>query len=246
MGAVPGGSLLSAPGACRAPGALDVEAFRAAGRRVVLREVDRPLVVLGSRQPCSVVDEDRARRHGVSLVHRRSGGGAVLVSPGAQVWADMWVPRDDPLWSVEPRASAVAAGEWWARALGAAAFSGSHEVLDVRRGAPVPGAGSDVVCFAGVAPGEVVWEGRKVVGLAQWRSREGALVHGCAYRRWDPEPLVGLLDLSPAARHALLAPLRDAAVGFEELGARPPSRDQLLAGLVGALPDPSSWELVRE
>ncbi len=227
-----------------APGAFDVEPFRCAGRRVVLREVRRPVVVLGSTQPGSVVDADRARRAGVSVVHRRSGGGAVLLLPGAQVWADLWVPRDDPLWSAEPRAGAVVAGEWWARALRAASSRGESGVFEVHRGAPVPAPGSGVVCFAGVGPGEVVSEGRKVVGLAQWRSREGALVHGCAYQRWDPEPLVDLLALPPQSRRTLVGPLRDAAVGFEELREGSQTQD-LSTTLVGALDEASSWEVLR-
>jgi lipoate---protein ligase len=241
VGALPGGSLLTAPGALGVPGAFDVEPFRDAGRRVVLREVDRAVVVLGSAQPGSLVDADRASRSGVSVVRRRSGGAAVLLLPGAQVWADLWVPRDDPLWSVEPRTSAVVAGEWWARALGGRSHTGGPSVLTVHRGPSIPAPGSDVVCFAGIGPGEVVWEGRKVVGLAQWRSREGALVHGCAYRRWDPEPLVGLLELPSATRQALAGSLRAAALGFGELGLGSWGHDQL----VGALPEPASWEVVR-
>lgn len=241
MGAVPGGSVLSVPGVRETPGAFDVESFRSAGRRVVLREVDRPVVVLGSTQPSSVVDADRALQGGVSIVRRRSGGGAVLLLPGAQVWADLWVPRDDPLWSVEPHASAVVAGEWWARALRTTPLLEGPGVLTVHRGASIPGPGSEVVCFAGVGPGEVAWEGRKIVGLAQWRSREGALVHGCAYRRWDPEPLVDLLDLPLATQRALVGSMGDAAVGFEALGADSWGHD----ALVGALPEPASWEVVR-
>ncbi len=98
-----------------------------------------------------------------------------------------------------------------------------------------------MVCFAGVGPGEVVREGRKVVGLAQWRSREGVLVHGCAYRRWDPEPLVDLLDLPSTTRHALVGTLRAAALGLGDMGVASWGHDQLVA----ALPEPASWEVVQ-
>jgi lipoate-protein ligase A len=227
-------------GAREVPGAFDVEPFRSAGRRVVLRDVVEAAVVIGSAQPSSVVDADRASRRGVSVVRRRSGGAAVLLQPGAQVWADLWVPRDDPLWALEPRASAAVAGEWWARALGAASLAGAGG-LSVHRGGSVPAPGSDVVCFAGVGPGEVVQEGRKVVGLAQWRSREGVLVHGCAYRRWDPEPLIDLLDLPWTTRHALAGSLRTAALGFADIGDASWGHDQLVA----ALPEPASWEVLQ-
>ncbi len=240
MGAVPGGSLLTAPGARGDPGAFDVESFRAAGRRVVLRDVHRPVLVLGSAQPGSLVDADRALEGGTRVVRRRSGGAAVLLVPGAQIWADLWVPRDDPLWSGEPRTSAAVAGEWWVRALRAVPLAEEPDALTVHRGGPVPAYGSDVVCFAGVGPGEVVRGGRKVVGLAQWRSREGVLVHGCAYRRWDPEPLVGLLALPVSERRALVEALRDVALGLEDLGAGSWGHEHL----VDALPQPPSWEVV--
>lgn len=234
MGAVPGGSVLSEPGAGGEPGAFDVEPFRTAGRRVVLRDVERPTVVLGSTQPITVVDADRARRGGVEVVRRRSGGGAVLLHPRAQVWADLWVPRGDPLWSPEPRASAIVAGEWWARALGFAD-------LRVHRGPSVPAPGSDVICFAGVGPGEVVWGTRKVVGLAQWRSREGVLVHGCAYHRWDAAGICDLLARPLATRRSLASAIEDVAAGYVDLGGVWWGEDALLA----ALPDPATWEVRR-
>ncbi len=224
------------PGALRTPAAFDVESFRAAGRRVVLREVGEPTVVLGSTQSISVVDADHALRRGVTVVRRRSGGGAVLLLPGEQVWADLWVPRTDPLWSAEPRASALVAGEWWARALRASHGGGGSELLAVHRGASVPAPGSDVVCFAGVGPGEVLAEGRKLVGLAQWRSREGALFQACCYRRWDPATLTRLLGVDEA-----LAEVTVAAVGLDELAGEAASVEAVVASLLGALPPGPAW-----
>jgi lipoate-protein ligase A len=213
----------------------DVEPFRSAGRRLVIRQVRRPTAVLGSTQPATVVDADRVRRAGVEVVRRRSGGAAVLLLPSAQVWADLWVPREDPLWSDEPRASAALVGQWWARALGL-------DVCAVHVGKSVPRPGSDAVCFAGVGPGEVCVDGRKLVGLAQWRSRQGALVHGCVYRSWDPEPLVGVLAMPEAARGALATALAGAAIGLEELGLSGWPGDE---ALIEALPDAGSWDVVR-
>ncbi|MGH8988185.1 MAG: lipoyl protein ligase domain-containing protein [Acidimicrobiales bacterium] len=236
------------------PGVFDVEPFRGAGRRVVLREIDQPVLVLGSTQPSTLVDVGRAARRGVEVVRRRSGGAAVLLLPGAQVWADLWLPTGDSLWSAEPRASAVVAGEWWVRALGKLASGTATDGiggLTVHRGPSIQAPGSDVVCFAGIGPGEVVREGRKVVGLAQWRSREGVLVHGCAYRRWDPDPLLDLLDLAAAARLGLAGSLRSSALGIEELGIGELGIGELGAAswghpqLVGALPDPPSWEVLQ-
>ena len=67
----------------------------------------------------------------------------------------------------------------------------------------MPGRFGDLVCFAGRGPGEVFHGDRKVVGLSQWRAREGALFSSCAYLRWDPAPLLALVDVDEEARAGL-------------------------------------------
>lgn len=202
---------------------------------MVVRQVDRTILVLGSTQPPTVVDGSRAEAAGVAVVRRRSGGGAVFLVPGEQVWVDVWVPRADPLWRDEPRGTAEMVGEWWASALAAAGIGG----LSAHRGPSVPEPAGQVVCFAGVGPGEVLAEGRKLVGLAQWRSRQGALVHGCAYRRWDPTPLLQLLSLTSTDRDAWQDSILAGAVGWEELGARTFGAE----ALVDALPGDRPWDV---
>jgi lipoate---protein ligase len=233
VGALPGGSVLSNH-AGGVAGWFDVDPFRTAGRRVVVRSVDRAVLVLGSTQSAWVAEPSRLRAAGVELARRRSGGGAVLLEPGAQTWVDVWVPRDDPLWEVEPRRSAERVGEWWAASLPAGP---AREDARVHRGTPTPGPSGDLVCFAGVAAGEVVVRGRKLVGLAQWRSREGALVHGCAYRSWDPGRILALLD--PVDTRHLGASLAGVATGLDDVGAP----DWTAERLVAALPEPGSWQV---
>ncbi|HVW31171.1 MAG TPA: hypothetical protein VHL53_01415, partial [Acidimicrobiia bacterium] len=69
------------------------------------------------------------------------------------------------------------------------------------------------VCFAGLGPGEVTIAGRKVVGLAQRRTREGALFQCCALLRWEPQRLLALLALDDAARARGAAELAGVATG---------------------------------
>lgn len=259
MGAVPGGCFLSDRGIAGGGGPgdsevtvggdvppsswVDVDQYRTSDRRVVVYEVTRPVLVLGSTQSPSVVDRRRAAGSGVAVVRRRSGGGAVYLEPGAQEWVDVWIPRHDPCWSPEPRATAERVGEWWARALGgtraATATATATATVEVHRGAPVPTAGERLVCFAGIGAGEVVLDGRKLVGLAQWRSREGALVHGCAYRRWDPRPILDLLAIEGSLRRLLEATLSESVVALRELGGAPWHSDQLVA----ALPPGAPWQV---
>jgi len=137
----------------------------------------------------------------------------VLLHPGDPLWVDAWVPRDDPLWVNDVTSSAAWAGEWWCDALASLGVGD----LTVHRGAAEPGEYGALVCFAGRGPGEVFSDARKVVGLSQWRGREGALFMMCAYTRWDPVPLVEVLDLPDPARETLAAGLAAVAVGVAQL-----------------------------
>ncbi|MGH9046463.1 MAG: lipoyl protein ligase domain-containing protein [Acidimicrobiales bacterium] len=211
----------------------DAGTIRALGRRtVVVRRAVSPTLVLGSRQPDSIVERDALVADGVALLRRRSGGGAVLVEPGRAVWLDTWVPSTDPLFSDDVGLSRQWIGSWWARAL-------DVDGLAVHDGPSSSSRWSALICFAGVARGEVVHRGRKVVGVAQWRSREGALTHSFAHLRtaWprlvrlfaDPEVEVAADELATST--AALGDL----VGADE--------EQLVADLLGALPEPASWDV---
>jgi lipoate-protein ligase A len=215
-----------------------VELFRPERRRVaVVREVAHPTLVLGSTQSADLVSPDALRERSVELVRRRGGGGAVYLEPGSHIWVDAWIPREDVLWAHDVSVAAEWVGQWWIDALvGVGADAGVIGGLSVHTGRSAPGPWGDLVCFAGRGPGEVFLDGRKIVGLSQWRCREGALFSSCAYLEWDAEPLLDLLSLDEATRSELAGGLRDVAVGVGALS--PPGRE--LAGvrerLAGAFP----------
>jgi lipoate---protein ligase len=192
----------------------DVEQFRGLPHRsAVARRVDRPTLVLGSTQRDAVVRTERAAEAGVAVVRRHGGGGAVLLRPGDHLWLEAWVPRDDPLWQADVVAAAGWVGRWWASALSGLGVGG----CDVHEGAARPGRYGALVCFSGRGAGEVFRADRKVMGLSQWRSREGALFHACAYAVWEPGPLVDLLEVEPVPSDVLAHDLAGTAVGLAEL-----------------------------
>jgi lipoate-protein ligase A len=82
-------------------------------RRVWVLEVDAPALVLGSVQPEADVDARAAASRGMSVVRRHSGGGAVLVEPGAVAWIDLVLPRGDPLWHDDVGVAAEWVGDAW-------------------------------------------------------------------------------------------------------------------------------------
>lgn len=200
---------------------------------MVVRRIEHRALVLGSTQDVGDFDEGRVSGAGVTVVRRRSGGGAVLVGPTDPLWVDLWLPRDDPLWADDVVDAARWVGEWWAAAL---VLAGGAD-LSVHSGGSVGNPLARQICFAGVGPGEVVAAGRKVVGVAQWRGREGALFHTCAYRHFDPRPVSDLLALDPDARRSAVHQLDRSAAGLDDLGMTLP----LLEELVASLPPGPPW-----
>jgi lipoate-protein ligase A len=136
-------------------------------------------MVLGSRQAPDVVDPAACERAGLGVVRRRSGGGAVLLRPGAVAWLDVLLPHG--LAPDDVRGSMVWIGERWREALAAQAAPGT--LLEVHRGGIASTPWSDLVCFAGLGPGEVLADGRKLVGLSQRRTRHGLRVQGQLHLR---------------------------------------------------------------
>lgn len=152
----------------------------------------------------------------------------MLVAPDAQLWIDLWLPRSDARWEDDVVAGVRWIGEAWAGALSGAGLHGLH----VHQGSSQGGAVARSVCFAGLGPGEVVIGDppRKVMGLSQHRSKDGARIQMLAVRSWDPDPIVhrlcraGLLDPAEAGRFLETARVR--AVGLADLGLWPSRRDQ--------------------
>jgi lipoate-protein ligase A len=146
----------------------DYDEMRASGVATVFaRDVVAPVIVLGSRQDPTIVVADDA-----TLRQRRGGGGAVLLGPG-DLWIDFWIPCNDERFRGDVRAGAHLVGSWWRDAL-RAVRDGEFVVHD----GP---AGPALACFAATGDGEVertitTTQCEKVVGLTQWRVREGSLI----------------------------------------------------------------------
>ena len=202
------------------------------GRAVVVQHVVGPALVLGSTQVASDVDLAALERGGVALARRRSGGGAVLLHPDDHVWVDLVVPAGDPLWDDDVERATWWVGDAWVDAIGRAAAT-VH-----RRGVSDPRAGR-VACFAALGPGEVVVDGRKVLGISQRRTRAGARFQCVAYRTWTPTLLLDRLSAAGAGGGewgdgAQGASLRRALV--ERAGAGLPPAWDVVEHLVPALP----------
>jgi lipoate-protein ligase A len=179
-------------------------------RTVTLCRVSHAALVLGSTQPDVDVDRARVGSSGLEVTRRRSGGGAVLVEPDALAWVEVYVPRTDPLWVPDVGRAFWWLGQAWSDALGALGVMGA----EVHRGPPITTAWSSRVCFAGLGTGEVTVRGRKVVGMAQRRTKAGALFQCAVLVRWDARRLLEVLALAEAERDEGAATLATAAAGL--------------------------------
>ena len=198
-------------------------AIEPARRLVRVCAVDGPAIVLGSTQPLS----DIVERPEVPVVRRRSGGGAVWVSPGDPVWVDVVVPSGDPLAQSDVGRAFFWLGDAWAAALTDLGVAD----LEVHRGPLIRTPLSAVVCFAGLGPGEVRAGGRKVVGLAQRRTRAGALFQCAVVLWWDPAPLVSALAMTTDDRLDAEAALEATVTGIGDLDA-----EEVVAAFLRHLP----------
>ena len=164
---------------------------------VVARVTDLTLV-LGGHQSRSVLGP-RARREDVALRRRRGGGGLVALRPG-DLWVDWWFPAGDPRWSPDVGISSRLVGGWWREVLLARVAGDVRE----HEGRLEIDPALAVMCFAGRGPGEILVDGRKAVGVTQWRVREGVflstvvLAHETrdvlAYLHYAPPGLEAALD----------------------------------------------------
>lgn len=183
----------------------------AAERHLMVMEAEAPAIVLGSTQPEQHIDLALAEREGIEVARRRSGGGAVLVTRQAVLWVDLIVPAGDELWEDDVGKAAWWVGDAWAGAVRSLHVDGQISVWKDRLRSTD---WSSRVCFAGVGPGEVLIDGRKVVGVSQRRTRSAALFQTAALLEWMPAELLRLLALDAASRRRAGDEVGSAALGL--------------------------------
>jgi lipoate-protein ligase A len=182
-----------------------------ARRSAVWFDVDRTALVLGSAQRDPVVDAEACTRHDVEVVHRRSGGGAVLMVPGEMLWLDVVVPRDDDLWHDD-----IGRAMWWLGDAWAEALAELGEPGEVHHGPVEHTAWSGLVCWDGVGAGEVMVGGRKAVGISQRRTRHWLRLQTSIHLAWRPELLSELLA-EPRPAPEALRPAHVTAIASDDL-----------------------------
>lgn len=151
----------------------------------------------------------------------------MLIVPGQQAWVDFMVPRGDCLWEDDIVRAAFWVGELWREVLASVGVLAGT----VHRGPLISTEWSATVCFCGLGPGEVVFDGRKMMGLSQRRGRDWIRIQTIVHRIWDPETLVSVLDMAEPERLSCLTAVAHAG------GEVAVEAERLVESLTVRLPD---------
>jgi lipoate-protein ligase A len=173
--------------------------------QIWVNHVAGPALVLGSTQrDPSMIDVDECARRGIDIVRRRSGGGAVLLTPSEVTWFDVIIPSGAPGWAQDVHAPMVWLGERFAAACHGA---GVTQAVTVNDNSMVRTEWSTLICFDGIGPGEVLLDGRKLLGISQRRTRTALRLQCCWYHQVDPAALVALFPALDGIDPAALSPI---------------------------------------
>ena len=164
---------------------------------MVVARVPSLTLVLGGHQDLSVLGPS-VTRDGVALRRRRGGGGLVALRPG-DLWVDWWLPSSDWRWSPDVGVTSRLVGSWWRVVLAARVAGDVREHEGRLEGDPALG----VMCFAGRGPGEVFVDGRKAVGVTQWRVREGTFLSTVVHAHETRDVVRYLRHVPPGLEEAL-------------------------------------------
>ena len=207
--------------------ALPIELSDIAGFRQLLVPslTTAPTLVLGSTQSIESIDGERCDELGIDIVRRRSGGGAVLVSDDDVVWFDLVIGPDDPLWRSDVGRAFEWVGEACQRSLQSLGVESTMHIGNLRAHR-----WSKAVCFAGVGPGELLEDGRKIVGISQRRTRNFARFQVAILRRWSGAAHAALLRVPDDERKSVAVELDRVATGVDV------SREEFLKTLARQLP----------
>jgi lipoate-protein ligase A len=183
-----------------------------------------PCLSLGRHQGAEAADRDFCAAHGVDVIRRPTGGRALLhhleiTYTIVAAVGEGPIPRhlqEAYTRICEPLVSAC-------RALGVDAELTSGEV-----NLELPSPASTVPCFQAPAGGEVVVDGRKLIGSAMRAHGNAILQHGAILLDWDSELQAGTMGLEDDRF------LRPTVTTFAEQLGRVPYREVLESALVDA------------
>lgn len=168
-----------------------------------------PTLLLGSGQQLSVV--------GAIPVVRRHAGGTAVLADDSVLGLDVFLPHRHPLAETDIIEAYRWLGDLWVGTLKRIGVESRTVSVSEARAAARAEISPDVraACFGTLSPYEVVALGRKVVGFAQVRRRNGVLLQAGIHLRFDAVALARLL--APAGADDVAVELERRAIGLDRL-----------------------------
>jgi lipoate-protein ligase A len=198
-----------------------------------------PAVVVGlglRHRLKEVVDVGRCRQHGLEVLDRRAGGGALLLD-GHMLCGAICLPLPDPRIGDDITESYRWLGDLLASVLAARRVEVAEARADVAtlRAQPEDPVARTLLatCYGALSPHEVAIGSAKLVGIAQVRRRQAALFQFGILLR-DQSPLADYLNVpDEATRDGLRAELRARTAAVEPTG---PAAAAVAAAVEDAMP----------
>lgn len=166
-------------------------------------KIEKSALVLGSSQDRAQFEATSIAQPDLEIVVRRSGGGVVFLEPFRQLWVDISIPKFDRLYIDDVQKSFFPIGSIFLDVLSKIC---SYE-FEMHTGNLVGGPIGKEICFAGIGPGEITFEGAKVVGISQRRTANGSVFQCTLYSRYpsvEVENIMGsVLESLPIPGYAL-------------------------------------------
>lgn len=200
---------------------------------------DRPSLSLGYFQKASDVDINYCNQKGYPLVRRQTGGRAILHD--AELTYSFSASADSPAfngsllenYTVITRAMVMGLELNGIKAV--ASFS--------KRGAVGP---KNPACFKTVSFGEITVNGKKVIGSAQKRYKDGFLQHGSILLSFDAKELSKVLGQNDANNFDDIGALKDYAseISFNDLASSLKEAFEKTLNIKMISDEPSKFELM--
>ncbi len=197
-------------------------------------QATHPALILGAAQKLPVLDLAACRKAELE-VYKRTSGGTVVLAGADLVSLDVALPPFSQLASHDITLAYRWFAEVWIAALARLGVSARlvepEEARAARlklEAAPPEARLVKLVCFGTLSSYEVVAEdGRKLVGLAQVRRRNGSLLQAGIHLHWPAADFTERLALLDEQRESLTVALQQRAVGLDQLLGRRPSLEEI-------------------
>jgi len=197
-----------------------------------------PCLSLGYAQPVDDVDQATLADQGWDLVRRPTGGRAILHTD--ELTYAVVAPADHP----DLRGGVLQSYRRLSRGL-IAGLARLGLTVDPAQGEPIPAGGREnPICFEMPSAYEITVGGRKLLGSAQVRRREGILQHGTLPLAGDLSRICSALRYEDdAARELARTRVRQRAATLEDLLHRPVQWNQAARALQSGFEEGLGWDL---